>query len=83
LYLAGKIAEAREIHFKMLPMVQTLFIETNPVPVKEAMAMMGLPAGKLRLPLAPLKAENREILRAALQQFGYLKPKEGVGRGIA
>ncbi|MBN1662787.1 MAG: 4-hydroxy-tetrahydrodipicolinate synthase [Deltaproteobacteria bacterium] len=83
LYLAGKIAEARDIHFKMLPMVQTLFIETNPVPVKEALAMMGLPAGKLRLPLSPLKDENREVLRAALHQFGYLKPKAGSGRGIA
>jgi 4-hydroxy-tetrahydrodipicolinate synthase len=74
LYLSGKIEEAREIHFKTLPIVQKLFIETNPVPVKEAMAMMGLPAGKLRLPLVPLRPENRETLRVALQAYGLLKP---------
>jgi len=73
LYLAGKIEEAREIHFRTLPMVKTLFIETNPVPVKEALAMMGLPSGKLRLPLAPLQPANRETLRRALQEFGFLK----------
>jgi 4-hydroxy-tetrahydrodipicolinate synthase len=50
-----------------------LFIETNPVPVKEAMTMMGLPSGKLRLPLVPLRPENREILRNTLLQFGLLK----------
>ena len=72
LYLAGEINASREIHFKTLPLVQMLFIETNPVPVKEAMAMMGLPAGKVRLPLVPLKPENREKLRQALQQFGLL-----------
>lgn len=73
LYLAGKIEEAREIHYRTLPMVKTLFIETNPVPVKEALAMMGLPSGKLRLPLTPLRPENRETLRRILQEFGYLK----------
>ena len=72
LYLAGEINASREIHFKTLPLVQMLFIETNPVPVKEAMAMMGLPAGKVRLPLVPLKPENRETLRQALHQFGLL-----------
>ncbi|MCK9196227.1 MAG: dihydrodipicolinate synthase family protein [Syntrophales bacterium] len=72
LYLAGEINASRKIHFKTLPLVQMLFIETNPVPVKEAMAMMGLPAGKVRLPLVPLKPENRETLRQALHQFGLL-----------
>jgi 4-hydroxy-tetrahydrodipicolinate synthase len=72
LYLAGDINASREIHFKTLPLVQMLFIESNPVPVKEAMAMMGLPAGKVRLPLVPLKPENREKLRQALRQFGLL-----------
>jgi len=72
LCLEGKMDEAREIHFKTLPLVQKLFIETNPVPVKEAMAMMGLPAGKLRLPLVPMRPENRLILRQALHQYGLL-----------
>lgn len=73
LMLEGKIAEAREIHFKTLPVVRALFIESNPAPAKEAMNMMGLPAGKLRLPLVPLRPENREILRKALIQIGRLR----------
>jgi len=73
LYHSGKASEALEIHFKMLPVVKALFIETNPVPVKEALTMMGLPAGKLRLPLVPLRPENREALRNTLTQFGFLK----------
>ena len=73
LFRAGKIDEAREIHFQTLPVVRALFIETNPVPVKEALTMMGLPSGKLRLPLVPLRSENREVLRNTLTQFGILK----------
>ncbi len=76
LYLDGEINAAREIHFKTLPLVKALFIESNPIPVKEAMAMMGLPAGKVRLPLVPLSPENREVLRQALQQFGLLNRQE-------
>lgn len=72
LFLGGEIDKAREIHYKTLPVVKALFIETNPVPAKEAMNMMGLPSGKLRLPLVPLKPENREILRKALVDLGKL-----------
>jgi 4-hydroxy-tetrahydrodipicolinate synthase len=53
--------------------VRALFIESNPAPAKEAMNMMGVPAGKLRLPLVPLRPENRETLRKALVQIGRLK----------
>jgi 4-hydroxy-tetrahydrodipicolinate synthase len=69
----GKSAEALDIHFKTLPLVKTLFIETNPVPVKEAMQMMGLPAGPPRLPLVPMKPANREKLRQDLVAVGRLK----------
>jgi 4-hydroxy-tetrahydrodipicolinate synthase len=72
LCLAGKIDQAREIHYRTLPLVKMLFVETNPVPVKEALAMMGLPAGKLRSPMVPLRPENREALRKAMIQFGLL-----------
>jgi 4-hydroxy-tetrahydrodipicolinate synthase len=72
-YLSGEIAEARDIHFKTLPVVQALFIETNPVPVKEAMEMMGLPSGKPRLPLVPLRPENRDKLRQVLSNYGFIK----------
>ncbi|MGV8059303.1 MAG: 4-hydroxy-tetrahydrodipicolinate synthase [Smithellaceae bacterium] len=73
LCLSGKVDEAREIHFRTLPVVSALFIETNPVPVKEALSMLGLPAGKLRLPLVPLAPENRKLLRNILTQFDLLK----------
>lgn len=69
----GKWIEAREIHYQTLSLVKTLFIETNPVPVKEAMQMMGLPAGPPRLPLVPMKPANREKLRKDLVAVGRLK----------
>jgi 4-hydroxy-tetrahydrodipicolinate synthase len=73
LMLEGKTDQAREIHYKTLPVVRALFIESNPAPAKEAMNMMGLPAGKLRLPLVPLRPESRETLRKALVQLGKVK----------
>lgn len=72
LMLEGRTEEAREIHYRTLPVVRALFLETNPVPVKEAMNMMGLPAGALRLPLTPMKQSNREVLRKALIDLGRL-----------
>ena len=69
----GKWAEAREIHYRTLPLVKTLFIESNPVPVKEAMQMMGLPSGPVRLPLVPMRPANRELLRQDLVALGRLK----------
>lgn len=72
LMLEGNTDEAREIHYKTLPVVRALFLETNPIPVKEAMNMMGLPAGALRLPLTPMKEANREVLRKALRDLGRL-----------
>lgn len=70
----GKWTEAREIHYQTLSLVKTLFIETNPVPVKEALQLMGLPAGPPRLPLVPLKPANRERLRKELVAVGRLRP---------
>jgi len=73
LMLDGHVEVAREIHFRTLPLVRALFIESNPAPVKEALNMMGLPSGKLRLPMVPIKPENRKTLRRALIQIGRLK----------
>ncbi len=73
LMLDGHVEEAREIHYRTLPVVRALFIESNPAPAKEAMNMMGVPAGPLRLPLVPLRPESRETLRKALVQLGRLK----------
>ena len=69
---AGEYEKARKIHYRTLPLVRALFIEPNPVPVKEALIMMGLPAGKPRLPLVRLTAENKDTLRKELAALGKL-----------
>lgn len=66
LMLEGKIDEARKLHFELLPLMQVNFIETNPIPVKAALAMMGLIEEVYRLPLVPMKPENRTKLEKAL-----------------
>jgi 4-hydroxy-tetrahydrodipicolinate synthase len=68
----GDYEKARDIHYRTLPLVKALFIESNPAPVKEALNMMGLPSGRLRLPLVELEPENREKLRKALIDIGRL-----------
>lgn len=72
LALAGEYAQARDIHYHILPVIDVLFIESNPVPVKEALTMMGLPAGPSRLPLVPLRPANREKLKEALVALGKI-----------
>ncbi len=68
----GDYKAAQDIHFRTLDIVQALFIETNPVPVKTALEMMGQPAGKLRLPLIPMRPDSREVLRRALHGLGKI-----------
>lgn len=68
----GRLGEARELHYRVLNLIRVLFIETNPAPVKEALAMMGLPAGPLRLPLTPLTPPSRQKLAAALKALGKI-----------
>ncbi|MBQ3107734.1 MAG: dihydrodipicolinate synthase family protein, partial [Firmicutes bacterium] len=62
-----------ETQLKYLDLINKLFIEVNPIPVKEAMNMMGLEAGVFRLPLYPMADNNREILRKSMQAAGLLK----------
>jgi len=64
--------EARQLHFKMAPLFKALFYETNPIPVKEALAMMKKIDGEVRLPLTPLSADNREKLRQVLTTYGLI-----------
>jgi len=68
----GDYKAAQDIHFCTLDVVNALFIETNPVPVKTAMEMMGQPAGALRLPLVPMRPETRAHLRQCLQALGKI-----------
>jgi 4-hydroxy-tetrahydrodipicolinate synthase len=58
---------ALELHYEMLELIRALFIESNPVPVKTAMNIMGLPSGPLRNPLAPMREENLDVLKKALK----------------
>ncbi len=73
LFNKGQINEARELHYKMLPLVKTLFLDTNPVPVKTAMGLMGLCSDDMRLPLCPMSEENNKKLKTALKNYGLLK----------
>ncbi len=61
--LSGNWNDARDLHYKLLGLMNTNFIETNPTPVKAALAMMGLIQEAYRLPLVPMKEDNRERLR--------------------
>ena len=69
---AGKPSEARAVHFQLLPLFDLLFCETNPIPVKAALEMMGCLDGEIRLPLTPLTEAHRGPLREALQSAGCL-----------
>lgn len=71
--LANDRDEARRLHYKLAPLVRAMFIETNPIPVKTAANMIGHAAGPLRLPLAPMGAQNEQKLRSALVAAGLLE----------
>ena len=69
---AGDLAGARELHLRLLPWMRAAFVESNPVPVKAALAMMGKMENVLRLPLVPLAADKAGAVRSALQRAGAL-----------
>jgi len=66
--LDGDMAEARRINHDMLPIFNALFLETNPIPVKTALRLMGRPSGPLRLPLCDMSQKNLETLRSVLAE---------------
>jgi 4-hydroxy-tetrahydrodipicolinate synthase len=68
-FAAGNYDAARGLHHRLLKLIQTMFIETNPVPVKESLVMMGKVQLELRLPLCPLSAGSRETLRSVLKEY--------------
>ena len=70
--LSGRLEEARSVNAKLMSLHTKLFVEANPIPVKWAMAEMGLIDGTLRLPLTPLAASHHDIVRAALREAGCL-----------
>ena len=68
----GDYARARKLHYELLPLIQALFTETNPIPVKAAMAMLGKMGPELRMPLTTITEPNRQRLEAALREHGLL-----------
>jgi len=71
-FASGRSAAALKLHERFYPLFKDLFIETNPVPVKAALAMLGRIEEEYRLPLVPMNPKNREILRATLKLCGVL-----------
>lgn len=71
-FLEGDIAGARELQLKFLPLVDALFCEVNPIPVKKAMNLMGMEVGPLRAPLYEMTEENAKVLEAEMRKLGIL-----------
>ncbi|NYT19611.1 MAG: 4-hydroxy-tetrahydrodipicolinate synthase [Methanosarcinales archaeon] len=68
----GDMNTARQIHYEIAPLIRALFTETNPIPVKRAVELIGLNTGHLRLPLAPLSSENEQTLIDCLKGLGCI-----------
>ncbi|WP_296627248.1 4-hydroxy-tetrahydrodipicolinate synthase [uncultured Negativibacillus sp.] len=73
LFFEGKIAESRALQLKLLPLINALFSDVNPIPVKEAMNLMGWECGECRLPLVSMQPQAKEPLRALMQEQGLIK----------
>jgi len=73
--LRGDFAAAREMHLKMFPLFKAVFIETNPIPVKAAMEMLGLCSAEMRLPMSAIRPESKAALAQALRDYGLLNTR--------
>jgi len=73
LALEGNWNEARQLHYRLLPLMEVNFIESSPGPVKAAMAMMGLLEENFRLPLVPITEKSRARVREAIAELGLLE----------
>ncbi len=72
-YFDGKVDKARRLHGELFPLFKGLFITTNPIPLKEALNMMGIDVGGLRLPLTGASESEKDQIRRLLLDMGYLK----------
>jgi 4-hydroxy-tetrahydrodipicolinate synthase len=81
--LVGDVKKARELNLRLFPLHQRLFVEANPIPVKWALAEMGMIEGGLRLPMSPLAEKFHQTVREALHEAGIALPGLRVveGRG--
>ena len=69
-FMNGDVQGSRELQLKAVPLIDQLFCEVNPIPVKAAVNMMGMEAGPLRMPLTEMEDANKENLKAAMKDFG-------------
>lgn len=68
----GRIEEAKRLHYKLEPLNQSMFIETNPIPAKTALSIMGKIKEEFRLPLCPMSSENKDKLKNVLMNYGLI-----------
>ena len=68
LYFSGKTTESSELHIKYIDLVDALFCETSPIPIKTAMSMMDLDSGELRMPLVEMEEKNKDKLAGILKK---------------
>ena len=71
-FRAGDAERARRVHYRLLPLFEALFLETNPTPVKAALHMLGRIGPEIRLPLVPMTDANRQRLQVVLKELGLL-----------
>jgi 4-hydroxy-tetrahydrodipicolinate synthase len=79
--LAGRLDEARKLHYRLLGLMGANFLETNPMPVKAALAMMGWIEESYRLPMVRMRAETRDELKKHLERLELLKGRAGAAAG--
>lgn len=72
-FMEGKLEEARQLQFKALELINSLFCEVNPIPVKHALNLMGMEVGPLRKPLCGMEEANLERLKKAMTEYGILR----------
>jgi 4-hydroxy-tetrahydrodipicolinate synthase len=71
--LNGNWEKGRDLQFKLVPLIRAVFLETNPIAVKTALALLGRCSGELRLPLTPMSEANLQKLKTALADFGLIR----------
>lgn len=70
-FSAGDLAHAQDMHYTLSPLMRAMFIDTNPIPVKKAVELLGMAAGPVRLPLDELDAARTELLKGVLANYGH------------
>jgi len=71
--LEGNYEKARSLHYELLPFIKAAFVETNPIPIKQALTWAGLPAGPARLPLGKLSPSSEAFLKKTMMEMGIIK----------